>query len=101
MKRLWVLVLAVFALMALSGCGGSGGGSNSNFVIHLNRTDGTQDMTQFEVYITRNAATTFNLADSESFGSTGNHPTWMDQYSAVRATTELTLNFRSRSDQTP
>ena len=102
MKRFLGYAAAAVALALLAGCGGSSSlGKNSAILVHLLRTDGTQDMTQFEIYVTRNGATNFNLADFESYGSTTNHPSWMDVYSATRSTTDLDLGFTTRSNQPP
>ena len=101
MKR--VLSLSIVAcLMALSGCGGSDSlGRNSDIALRLIRTDGTQVMTQFEVFVTRAGDTTLNQADAEDFMSTVNEPSWADTYSASRSATQLQLNWRTRSDQVP
>lgn len=58
-------------------------------------------MRNYEVYITKNGATTFSTGNHESFASTSNRPTWCDGWSANATNTELTLNFRTRSTQTP
>lgn len=98
-KRCVFILLALIGVL-LSGCGGSTSlGKNSAIVVHLLRTDGTQIMTQFEVYITKNGATTFNTANLESFASTRNQPTWMDDYSSARSSTKLDLGFTTRSGQ--
>lgn len=100
-RKVLVLLTLVVGLVLL-GCGGSGAlGRNSNMSVRITRTDGTQDLTQFEVFVTKNAATSFSTLDSESYGSTTNRPSWMDNYSVTRSTTDLVLNFTTRSDQTP
>lgn len=102
MKRRVALLGLIVAAVATSGCGGSSSlGRNSEIVVNLIRTDGTQVMTQFEVFVTRNADTSLNQGDPEDFISTANEPSWADQYSATRNATQLTLNFRTRSDQPP
>lgn len=69
--------------------------------VHLIRTDGTQNLTNFEVSLTRNGATTFSTLDSESYASTTNAPSWISNYSVARSSSELVLNFTTRSDQPP
>lgn len=98
-----VAFLGLFVAMAASfGCGGASSlGRNSDIVVNLIRTDGTQVMTQFEVFVTKDADTGLNQGDPEDFISTANEPSWADQYSATRNATQLTLNYRTRSDQTP
>lgn len=88
---------------ALLGCGGSSSalGINSKISIQLIRTDGTQDLTKYEVYITKDANTSFDPTDFESFASTTDRPSWSDDYSADRTSSELKLNFRTRSTHPP
>jgi len=69
--------------------------------IHLIRTDGTQNLTNFDVAITRNAALSFSTLDPQSYASTTNAPTWISNYSVTRSTSELVLNFTTISDQPP
>ena len=100
MKRAALAVL--LAPLALVGCSGSGPlGFNSPVTVHLMRTDGTQDMTQFEVYLTRNGSISLNTLNPGAYVSTVNRPSWCDVYSSSRSATELTLNFTTRSDQPP
>lgn len=94
--------IAIALVSSTLGCGGAATLlKNSDMIVHLLRTDGTQDLTQYEVYLTKNADTTLNIADSEDFSSTLNHASWTDGYSATRTATELRINFRTRSDQPP
>lgn len=94
----------VFAALALNaGCGGSSlfSGLNSAIEIKLTRTDGTQVMTNYELYMTKEGDTGLDTADPEDFASTLNQPSWCDDYTASRSATELNLRFTTRSGQPP
>lgn len=100
MKYFWS-ILVLMACLFLAGCGGSSGlGANSNITVRLSRTDGTQIMTQYELFITRENEG-LNEFDPENHMSTINEPTWADNYSASRASDQLNIGFRTRSDQPP
>ena len=101
--RLRFLPLMVIAVvLSVGGCGGTSSlGKNSDMVVHLKRTDGTQTMTQYELYLTKSNDTTLDTLDPEDFVSTQNTPTWSDNYASNRSTTELNISFTTRSDQTP
>ncbi|MBS1724764.1 MAG: hypothetical protein JSS66_17620 [Armatimonadetes bacterium] len=99
LKRILPLALVAATLV---GCGGDSVlGTNSDMVVRLIRTDGTQDLMQYELYITKSADTTLNTADSEDYASTQNAPTWCDNWSGARSSTELRLGFTTRGGQTP
>lgn len=98
MKSTLVATVSVLFGLFVVGCGGSALGRNSNMSIHLQRTDGTQVMTQYELYVTKNSEQ-LDVLDSENFASTSNQPSWIDGYSATRTSTELVLNFRTRGGQ--
>lgn len=101
--RRGIALFGLFAcVLALSGCGGSSGlGFNSAIRIHLRRTNSAQLMTQYEVYITKNADPALNVDIAESYASTTNRPSWSDEYKATRNDGELELDFKTRSTQTP
>lgn len=97
MKRLICLFVIVAACLLLFGCGGSAGiGRNSAIKVRLMRTDSTQKLTSFELYITKDAETT--LTDATS---TVSRASWTDDYSTSRSDQELKLGFTTRSTQTP
>jgi len=102
-KKLSWGLLALTTPFAISGCGGSDAGLGHNALIrvHLERTDSTQKMTDFELYITKNADATLNTLDPEDYISTLNRPSWCDEYVSGRATTDLQIDFRTRSSQPP
>lgn len=101
MNRLAFIGL-LLGLLLLSGCGGSGiGGRNSDIVVHLVRTDGSQVMTNYELFMTKSGDTSLNQNDPEDFASTLNQPSWIDNYNTSRSSTELQLDFTTRSDQVP
>lgn len=100
--RKFLPLIILFSLLIVAGCGGSAGlGTNANIVIHLQRTDSTQNLTQYEVYITQLGDTTLDTSDKEDFASTINQPSWSDNWSGHRSSSELKLGFRTRSTQTP
>ncbi|MBS1715198.1 MAG: hypothetical protein JST30_12765 [Armatimonadetes bacterium] len=98
-----MLSLAVFAALILgAGCGGSSQlGNSSDMVVRLVRTDTSQDLMQYEVYITRNADATLDVNNPEDFASTQNTPSWVDQYQSNRMSRQLTLGFRTVNQFTP
>jgi len=101
LKRV-LLSATVAVLLLLCGCGGSDIiGRNSDIIVHLMRTDGTQVMTSYELFITKNGDTNLNQNDPEDFASTLNQPSWADAYNSSRSSTELQVAFTTRSDQTP
>ena len=101
LKRV-LLSATVAVLLLLCGCGGSDIiGRNSDIIVHLMRTDGTQVMTSYELFITKNGDTNLNQNDPEDFASTLNQPSWADAYNSSRSSTELQVAFTTRSNQTP
>ena len=103
MKRL-AAIATLLGTLLLAGCGGSGStiiGTNSDMVVHIKRTVNTQDLMQYEVYVTKNRDTTLDENDPEDSISTSNKPTWVDHYSAHRTSSELILRFRTRDDHVP
>lgn len=99
MKQVFVIATLVF-LFVLSGCGGSSVFSrDSDIVMKLMRTDGTQVMTQYEIFVTKSNDTSLNQGNSEDYMSSTNEPSWADAYSASRSATQLQVNWRTRSDQ--
>lgn len=103
MRRLLSLgFLATSILFAAAGCGGGGAlGHNAKMSVRLQRTDGTQNMNNFEIYITKNAGTTLDVTDPQGYASTTNRPNWCDEYSSTRSSVDLRLDFTTRSTQTP
>jgi|GEM_PF-4640947 len=107
MKRTPFSRLKLAALVSvpilMTGCGGSSSalGINSKMSVQLIRTDTTQDLTKYEIYLTKDANTSFDPSDLESFASTTDRPSWSDEYSSDRTSSQLTLNFRTRSTQPP
>jgi hypothetical protein len=100
-KQMLAFVVLIVLLLTV-GCGGNGiGGRNSSIVVHLSRTDGTQVLTTYELYITKSGDTTLNKVDPEDYASTLNQPSWSDNYTSSRSSTELQLSFTTRSDQVP
>ncbi|RYG33699.1 hypothetical protein EON81_17545 [bacterium] len=100
------LSFAALSLVAFSFAAGCGGGSSAfgrdaKIKIHLERTDSTQNLTDYEIYITKNRNVTLDTSDRESFASTQNRPSWSDEYNANRSNTKLELEFRTRSSQPP
>ena len=69
--------------------------------VHLKRTDNSQDLMQYEIYITKNRDTSLDTNDPEDSISSSNKPSWVDRYSAHRTSSELTLKFRTRDEQVP
>ncbi len=97
-----ISALALGLSLLVAGCGGSSSlGANADFSVRLTRTDGSQDLTGYEMYLTRNGGTTLDLFNSEAYASTQNRPSWSDAWTGSRSTTELRVDFRSRSDQPP
>ncbi|MBS1715197.1 MAG: hypothetical protein JST30_12760 [Armatimonadetes bacterium] len=101
-RTLGACLILALASLSLTGCGGSSSlGRNSDIVVHLKRTDGTQNMTQYELYLTKSNDTTLDTLDLEDFVSSQNAPSWSDNYASNRSTTELNISYTTRSDQTP
>ena len=98
-----ISALALTAIIALcTGCGGSSQlGNSSDMVIRLIRTDTSQDLMQYEIYVTRNSDTTLDTANPEDFASTQNTPSWVDQYQSNRMSRQLTMGFRTVNQFTP
>jgi len=70
-------------------------------VVRVRRTDNSQDLMQYEVYITRNADTNLDVNDLNDYASTQNTPTWVDQYGSTRTSSQLTVGFRTVNEFTP
>ena len=89
-------------LVLLTGCGGTSQlGNSSDAVIRLIRTDTSQDLMQFEIYVTRNGDTTLDVNNPEDFISTQNAPSWCSQHASNRMSRQLTVGFRTINEHTP
>ncbi len=99
--RNFLLLTLLCVSLVIGGCGGTSSLiPDADIRVYLTRTDGTQIMTNYEMFITRNGGT-LDQSNLENHMSSVNRPSWADQYSATRATEELQIFFRTRSDQTP
>lgn len=93
---------ALLALALATGCGGSSQFNNSSdAVVRLIRTDDSQDLMQYEIYVTRNADTSLDVTNTEDYMSTQNVPSWASQHQANRMSRQLTLGFRTINEHTP
>lgn len=100
--RLILSSAIVASVLMCAGCGGSSQlGNSSDAVIRLIRTDNSQDLMQYEVYITRNADVNLDTANLEDFISTQNTPSWVSQYASNRMSRQLTVGFRTINQDTP
>lgn len=98
-----IFTLTTLVALAFSiGCGGSSQlNSNSDAVIRIIRTDTSQDLMQYELYVTKNGSNVLNVNNPEGFISTQNMPTWCNEYQANRMSRQLSLGFRTVNLDTP
>lgn len=98
-----IVAIAIAVCLALAcGCGGSSQLNNSSdAVIRIIRTDTSQDLMQYEVYVTRNADTNLDVNNPEDYISTQNVPSWCSQHKSNRMSRQLTLGFRTVNQHTP
>lgn len=100
--RILVALAAALTLALTIGCGGSSQFNNSSdAVVRIMRTDTSQDLMQYEVYITKTGDTTLDVNNPEDFISTQNVPTWVSQHQSNRMSRQLTLGFRTVNEHTP
>lgn len=100
--RLILASASVVLCLVAAGCGGSSQLSNSSdAVVRLIRTDNSQDLMQYEVYVTRSADTTLDATDPEDYISTQNSPSWVSQYASNRMSRQLTVGWRTINQDTP
>lgn len=99
--RVFKLIGLGLFLLSLVGCGGLFS-TNSTILIHLKQNVSTQVMNVgYEIYVVP-AGGTLNLANPTTFATTQNNPNLLDNYVSTRtSTTEIDLQFSTRSSQTP